>query len=149
MANKVNTNTLMRRLFKANDLDAYMKGNESQFGAPDFHALLGDLCEERGLLPARVIEQSQIERTYGHQLFNGTRRPSRDKVLQLAIGMGLNVEETQKLLRAAGKSPLYPRLRRDAVILFGIQKSFSIIDVQEALAKYRLTTLGGQRDGGE
>ena len=100
-------------------------------------------------VPARVIEQSQIERTYGHQLFNGTRRPSRDKVLQLAIGMGLNVEETQKLLRAAGKSPLYPRLRRDAVILFGIRKSFSIIDVQEALAKYRLTTLGGQRDGGE
>ena len=35
------------------------------------------------------------------------------------------------------------------VILFGIRKSFSIIDVQEALAKYRLTTLGGQRDGGE
>ena len=124
MANKINTNTLMRRLFKANDLDAYMKGNESQFGSPDFHAMLKDLCEERSLLPARVIEQSQIERTYGHQLFNGTRRPSRDKVLQLAIGM-------------------------DAVILFGIQKSFSIIDVQEALAKYRLTTLGGQRDGGE
>ena len=140
MANKINTNTLMKRLFKANDLDAYMKGNESQFGSPDFQAMLKDFCEKRGLLPARVIEQSQIERTYGHQLFNGTRRPSR---------MGLNVEETQKLLRAAGKSPLYPRLRRDAVILFGIRKSFSILDVQEALAKYRLTTLGGQRDGGE
>ena len=78
MANKINTNTLMKRLFKANDLDAYMKGNESQFGSPDFQAMLKDFCEKRGLLPARVIEQSQIERTYGHQLFNGTRRPSRD-----------------------------------------------------------------------
>ena len=44
MANKINTNTLMKRLFKANDLDAYMKGNESQFGSPDFHAMLKDLC---------------------------------------------------------------------------------------------------------
>ena len=63
------------------------------------------------MLPAQVIERSQIERTYGHQLFNGTRRPSRDKVLQLALGLGLSVDETQRLLRAAGKSPLYPRLK--------------------------------------
>ena len=149
MANKVHTNTLMRRLFKANDLDAYMKGNEGQFRSPDFPALLRELCEERGLLPAHVIDKAQIERTYGHQLFNGTRRPSRDKVLQLAVGLGLDVDQTQKLLRAAGKSQLYPRLRRDAVILYGIQKGLSIADVQEGLAKYGLTTLGGQRDGGE
>ena len=147
MANKVNTNTLMRRLFKANDLDAYMKGNESQFQSPDFPALLKAFCEERNVLPAHVIEQSQIERTYGHQLFNGTRRPSRDKVLQLAIGLELTVDETQNLLRAAGKSQLYPRLRRDAVILYGIQKNLSIIDVQDCLSKYGLTALGGKRDG--
>ena len=29
MAVKVNTNTLMKRLFKAADLDAYLEGNES------------------------------------------------------------------------------------------------------------------------
>ena len=82
MAEKVNTNTLMKRLFKANDLSSYLQGNEGQLHSPDFYALLKDLCDERKILPARVIEQSQIERTYGHQLFNGTRRPSRDKVIQ-------------------------------------------------------------------
>ena len=149
MANKVNTNTLMKRLFKANDLDVYLQGNDSYLQAPDFYTLLKSYCEQREMLPAHVIEQSQIERTYGHQLFNGTRRPSRDKVIQLALGLGLSVDETQRLLRAAGKSPLYPRLKRDAVILYGIQKKLPILAVQESLTKYGLTLLGGQKSGND
>lgn len=149
MANKVNTNTLMRRLFKAADLDAYIQGNDSDLQAPDFYTLLRSYCEQRKMLPAHVIEQSQIERTYGHQLFNGTRRPSRDKVIQLALGLGLCVDETQRLLRAAGKSPLYPRLKRDAVILYGIRKKLPILAVQESLTRYGLTLLGGQESGND
>lgn len=149
MASKVNTNTLMKRLFKAADLDTYLEGNESNLHSPDFYTLLKQACEERNMLPAQVIERSQIERTYGHQLFNGTRRPSRDKVIQLALGLGLSVDETQRLLRAAGKSPLYPRLKRDAVILYGIQKKLPILAVQESLTKYGLTLLGGQKSGND
>ena len=149
MSGKVNTNTLMKRLFKAADLDTYFQKNGNQLVAPGFPAMLSALCEQRGMLPAHVIEQAQIERTYGHQLFNGTRRPSRDKVLQLAIGLGLDVDETQALLRAAGKSLLYPRLKRDAVILYGIQKGLPVLTVQEILTKYELTLLGGQKNGGE
>ena len=148
MANKVNTNTLMKRLFKAADLEDYLQGNENQLMTTGFQALLKSYCDRRKLLPARVIEQAQIERTYGHQLFNGTRRPSRDKVLQLAIGLSLSVEETQRLLRAAGKSALYPRLKRDAVILFGIQRKLPVLTIQEYLTKYGLTLLG-VRDNGE
>ena len=149
MVNKINTNTLMKRLFEANDLDVYLQGNDSYLQAPDFYTLLKSYCEQREMLPAHVIEQSQIERTYGHQLFNGTRRPSRDKVIQLALGLGLSVDETQRLLRAAGKSPLYPRLKRDAVILYGIQKKLPILAVQESLTKYGLTLLGGQKSGND
>ena len=147
MAVRVNTNTLMKRLFKAADLDTYLEGNESNLHSPDFYTLLKQACEKRDKLPAQVIERSQIERTYGHQLFNGTRRPSRDKVLQLALGLGLSVDETQRLLRAAGKSQLYPRLKRDAVILYALQKKLPILTVQENLTKYGLTLLGGLKNG--
>lgn len=147
MAVRVNTNTLMKRLFKASDLDAYLEGNESNLHSPDFYTLLKQACEKRDMLPAQVIERSQIERTYGHQLFNGTRRPSRDKVIQLALGLGLSVDETQRLLRAAGKSQLYPRLKRDAVILYALQKKLPILTVQDNLTKYGLTLLGGLKNG--
>ena len=147
MAVRVNTNTLMKRLFKASDLDAYLEGNESNLHSPDFYTLLKQACEKRDMLPAQVIERSQIERTYGHQLFNGTRRPSRDKVIQLALGLGLSVDETQRRLRAAGKSQLYPRLKRDAVILYALQKKLPILTVQDNLTKYGLTLLGGLKNG--
>jgi len=147
MAVRVNTNSLMKRLFKAADLDAYLEENESNLHSPDFYTLLKQACEKRDMLPAQVIERSQIERTYGHQLFNGTRRPSRDKVIQLALGLGLSVDETQRLLRAAGKSQLYPRLKRDAVILYALQKKLPILTVQENLTKYGLTLLGGLKNG--
>ena len=146
---RINTNTLLKRLFKAEDLDSYLESNALCLGTPDFCALLKSHCERKGLLPAHVIERSQIERTYGHQLFNGTRRPSRDKVLQLALGLGLGVNETQQLLRAAGKSPLYPRLKRDAVILYGLGKSQPLLTVQENLSRYGLTELGGQGNGSD
>ena len=147
MAVRVNTNTLMKRLFKAADLDAYLEVHESNLHSPDFYTLLKQACEKRDMLPAQVIERSQIERTYGHQLFNGTRLPSRDKVIQLALGLGLSVDETQRLLRAAGKSQLYPRLKRDAVILYALQKKLPILTVQENLTKYGLTLLGGLKNG--
>ena len=147
MGDKVNTNTLLKQLFRTNNLDFFLKNYEENLHAPDFCQLLKDLCMQKGLSPAQVIDQSQIERTYGHQLFNGTRSPSRDKVLQLALGAGLGVPDTQKLLRAAGKSPLYPKLKRDAVILFGLQKGYSILAVQDALSAYGLTILGGQKNG--
>lgn len=146
MADKVNTSTLMKRIFKANDLDAFMQNHENNMQPADFCTMLEELCESKGLPAARVIERAQIERTYGHQLFNGTRRPSRDKVLQLAIGLGLSVDETQKLLRAAGKSQLYPRLKRDAVILFALQHEYSMLTVQDTLTHYGLTLLGGQKN---
>ena len=147
VGDKVNTNTMLRQLFRTNNLDLYFRNYEDEMQAPDFCRLLKELCLEKKLSPAQVIDQSQIERTYGHQLFNGTRSPSRDKVLQLALGAGLSVPDTQKLLRAAGKSPLYPKLKRDAVILFGLQKGYSILAVQDALSAYGLTILGGQKNG--
>lgn len=142
---RVRTDTLMRRIFRAERLEDVMKLNAPSMGAESFCACLADLCRELDTVPERVIRGSEIDRSYGHQLFNGTRKPSRDKVLQLAFGFGLGVEQTQRLLRAAGKSPLYPRLERDTVVLFALDKSLGILEVQELLERYGMTPLGGIR----
>lgn len=140
----IRTSTLFRRLFKAPDLEAFIKNNEDVIKSPSsFHSYIDQLCVKKGLVPAQVIKQSYIERTYGHQLFNGTRNPSRDKVIQLAFGFGLDVEETQDLLRAAQKSPLYPRIKRDAAILFCISHGKGILDTQLMLNELGVTVLGG------
>ena len=87
---RLRTDTLMLRIFKASNVEDVLKQNAPSMQAENFCACLNDLCRELGAVPEQVIRRSQIDRSYGHQLFNGTRKPSRDKVLQLAFGFGLN-----------------------------------------------------------
>lgn len=71
-------------------------------------------------------------------------------MLQLAFGLGAEVEETQRLLRLADRSPLYPKLRRDAAILHCLHERKSLLETQELLQALGMTILGGDRfyDGG-
>lgn len=142
---RVRTDTLMRRIFRSERLEDVMNQNAASMHSEDFRQCLAALCRELGTVPERVIRGAEIDRSYGHQLFNGTRSPSRDKVLQLAFGFGLSVDQAQRLLRSAGKSLLYPRLERDTVILFALSKSMTILQAQELLERYDMTPLGGIR----
>lgn len=141
--NEVSTSTLLRQLFRAHDLPVFLRQNQQAMAVPALTEHLRQLCEERSLVPEQVIRAAGIDRTYGHQIFNGTRRPSRDKVLQLSFGLGLGPEEAQRLLRLADKSLLYPKLKRDAVLLHCLNKGKSLMEVQEMLQAMGLTILGG------
>ena len=89
-----------------------------------------------------MIRTSGIDRTYGHQLFSGLRQPSRDKVIQLAFGFSMSVDEAQELLKIAGKSPLYPKLRRDAAIMYCLNNGISFCDAQAVLQELSLPLIG-------
>ena len=141
--NEVPTSTFMRQLFQTSNLPAFFRQNQQTMEVPALTEHLRQLCADRGLVPERVIRAASIDRTYGHQIFNGTRRPSRDKVLQLAFGLGVGVEETQRLLRLADRSPLYPKLRRDAIILYCLNRRKTLAETQELLQSMELTILGG------
>lgn len=144
--NKVTTSTLLRRLFKTTNLKEYIENNAHELQIPSFHEYISELCKVMNQVPEQIIRNSSIERTYGHQLFNGTRKPSRDKVIQLAFGFGLNIEGTQNLLRIAQKSILYPRIKRDAAILYCISHDMGILEAQGTLHDLHLTLLGGSEE---
>lgn len=140
----INTSTLLKRLFKSPDLEKFMEGHSGSLSVTPFHVYISELCHAAEQKPEQIIKRSFIERTYGHQLFNGTRKPSRDKVLQLAFGFGLDVEDTQKLLKLAQKSELYPRIKRDATILYCLNNHRDVLETQDILQRLGLTLLGGE-----
>lgn len=138
----VSTNTLLNRLKGGKDFRNFMDENKNDFERRTLPVYLNKLCEERQLIPSEVIRRSQIERTYGHQIFNGTRAPSRDKLIQIALGLGLSLEETQALLKIARRSMLYAKIERDAACIFGILHGMSVMEVQDLLASVNLSLLG-------
>lgn len=135
------TSTLLRQLFKAPSLDSFFEDNEQAFQTPSFREYLSQLCEEHGVRREHAIRRSGIERAYGYQLFNGTRKPSRDKVLQIALALRLEVDETQKLLQVAEKSPLYPRIKRDAAVLYCLSHEKGVMETQMLLSDLGLRLL--------
>lgn len=44
VGDKVNTNTMLRQLFRTNNLDLYFRNYEDEMQAPDFCRLLKELC---------------------------------------------------------------------------------------------------------
>lgn len=89
------------------------------------------LCE---LLIEKKLKKSEISSDYAYQIFSGTKSsPNRDKLISIAIGMGLSVDETSGLLKLAGLMPLYAKNLRDSIIIFGINNSRSVCEINEML----------------
>lgn len=140
--NRKHTSELLAELKEDGAFEQYVKRNEEEFEEQEFCEYLRKLCTSLGKVPEQVIKNSQIDRTYGHQLFSGRRKPSRDKVLLLSFGMELPFEETQELLRASGKNTLYPKIKRDAAIIYGKNKGLTVLEMQELLFSLDLPILG-------
>ncbi|MGN1004514.1 MAG: helix-turn-helix domain-containing protein [Oscillospiraceae bacterium] len=103
------------------------------FSAPDLSAYLRDLLHSHGFTVQDVVVGCNLDRSYGYQLFNGTRRPTRDFLLRLALLLHLPEEETQRLLKIAGRQPLYARSRRDAAVLYALTHGLTAEETGELL----------------
>ncbi len=127
------TEILKSKLLESEDLNAFIKHHEKSLEVTQFSDYLYLLLERKGMKVATALQNAQMSESYGYQLVSGKRQPSRNKVLQLALGLSLTLEETNRLLKLAGKSELYVKNQRDAVIMFALNKSWSLYDTEALL----------------
>lgn len=117
-----------------------LRGGE--FDGMELTDYLHRLLEDRQLDVRAVIQRCNLDRSYGYQLFNGTRRPTRDTLLTLAVHLALTEEETQRLLKLAGRPVLYARNRRDAALLYCISHRLTPAQCEELLAELEMDLNG-------
>ena len=92
------------------------------------------LLVKKNLQPTDIIRRSGLERSYVYHIINGERKnPSQGKVIALCIAFELTVEQTQRLLRSWKLPVLYPRNQRDSIILYGISRKMSVMEINEHL----------------
>ena len=103
-----NTDDLSQELMSEADIDSYIKENQSYFTDRNVAELLTELYDHQRISKAELARRSGVSEVYLHQLFSGRRKPSRDKLLCLCVGMELTVDETQRLLKEAAYAQLYP-----------------------------------------
>ena len=99
-------------------------------GEPNFSMVLYKLMEDHKLTPKDMIKKTMIERSYFYHILSGKKRnPSRNMVLRIGICAGANIQDMNRLLRMAGTASLYPKIRRDALLIHAIDKK---MDMEQA-----------------
>lgn len=133
------TEELLDELLSTSDLEGYLE--ERAPGGRTLSEYLQQLLAEKGLERSRVVRMANLNDTFGYQIFQGTRHPSRDKVLQIAFAMALTLRETNRALKAAGTNELYCKDRRDAIIIFCLDRGCSLQKVNEELYRFGERTI--------
>ena len=141
MAKLKRTTDLMNELNNTPHIDQYLKDNEEYLIDQSFSKYLCFVIEEKALSKADIIRKSDINEIYAYQIFSGKRTPSRNKLLRICVGAEFSLEETNEILKVAGFSPLFPKIKRDSIIIFGIQNSYSILQINEELYSHQETTI--------
>lgn len=133
------TEELLDELLEAPSIDSFIERyNEPARTLADY---LNELLEAKRLKRSQVVHMANLNETFGYQIFTGARNPSRDKVLQIAFAMALTLRETNRALEAAGVSSLYSKDRRDAIIIFCLDRGCSLQKVNEELYRFGERTI--------
>lgn len=130
---KKNTDDLRQELMDSTDLTQFLTKNQEHFVDTNVSELLNQLFDRRNISKAALAKQSGMSEIYLHQIFSGRRNPSRNRLLCLCYGLQATVEETQELLRLCKMAQLYPKLKRDAIIYYGLQHKLDLYEVNDRL----------------
>ncbi len=138
---KKDTNELMDELIQSDNTDEYCSKN-AQFMVNDKISIyLNNILENKRLVKSKIIKKTELSEVQCYQIFDGRRKPSRDSLLSICIAMELSLDETQQMLKTGGFAPLYPKNKRDVIIIKGIQNNLSVAQINERLYDMDLPTI--------
>lgn len=135
------TNQLVNELKQADDCFEFVRENVDEFEQVTLTEKLEILLKKYNKSKIDVIKDAGLDITYGYQIFDGRKKPRRDKLLQLAFGFPLSVEETNELFRAGGVSSLYVRCKREAICMYCLEQRLNLDECNSMLYKAGEETL--------
>ncbi|MCB6760598.1 XRE family transcriptional regulator [Adlercreutzia equolifaciens] len=135
------TEDLLARLLAAPSPDGFLvEGFTSERSLADY---LHELLMAKDLKRADVYRASGLNSTVVYDAFSGKSRLGRDNAIMMAFGLGCSLREAQRLLKLAGVAELYPKVRRDAIIIWCIARGMSREACDDELWRFGEKTLLG------
>lgn len=127
------TEELLNEIKDIQKLEDYLNNNKNEMITEQLHDYMAGLLKDRAMKIIDVVKRSNLNRVYVYQIFAGKKLPSRDKVIALGFGFNLDLSCMQRYLRQAGHRELYVRDKRDAIIIFSLNKGMDIYQTNELL----------------
>lgn len=123
------------------DLDTYLKDEQALFFKKKPVEIWEKLIQYSGKKKAQLTREAEFEPVYFYEIIGGKKKGSRDKNLRLLIAMDLSLTEIQQALKALGIASLYPRIKRDSILIYAINNSLTVAETNQLLAEKGENTL--------
>ncbi len=125
------TSTLFNKLSNRKDGEALLSQKQT---SPTCARLLQEILEKAKMSIPEWIAGADISKSYGYQVLRGERTPGRDILLRTALVVRLSLKETQRLLAVGGCGALYPKVRRDAAVIFALNHKMTLWETEELIS---------------
>lgn len=125
------TSTLFNRLRNRKSGKAFLNNEQT---APSCARVLREILDNAKVSVPKWIADVDISKTYGYQILRGERMPGRDILLRTAFALQLSLKETQRLLAVGDCGALYPKVRRDAAVIFALNQKMTLWETEELLS---------------
>ncbi|MBQ6441523.1 MAG: XRE family transcriptional regulator [Lachnospiraceae bacterium] len=137
---------VLNHLSDQSELTDYL--NELEESPPEsfleyFHAF----ANVQSMPKTELLQRCGLNRTTFYHIMNGNRQPGRDHIIALCLAAGLTLPETQRALELTEHGILYSRNRRDAILIFCINRGITNhMDVNELLDQFGEALLVAERE---
>ncbi len=131
----------MNELLKANNIGEYLKENSQYMVSDELSTYLNNIIAKKGLVKSELIKKTEFSEVMGYQILSGTRLPSRDSLICICVAMDMTLDETQAILKIAGFAALYPKAKRDSIIIKGVSEKKTVAQINEELYNCEEKTL--------
>lgn len=98
-----------------------------------FTSYFNSLLKNNGMSIPKLVSKTTISQSYLYQIASGTRHMGRDTAITLSLVLKLGLEQTQQFLKRSNNAMLYPKIRRDAIIICCINCNMTYEQTNEML----------------
>ena len=87
---------ILKSIGDTDELKAYINSVNDTIPFDSFIEYFKSLPKTQTIVPADLFRLANLDRAYCYKIWNGKKRPGRDKILAICIAAGLDNDETRR-----------------------------------------------------
>ncbi len=132
---EISTDKLFLMVSNMTDIEKEWDSVDPYMVAMSFHEYLCEIMSEMEISVPELGNRTLLSRSFTYQICSGERVPTRDIIFRIALSLCLGVDKTRRLLKLANRGELYPKVKRDALIIFALNNNYDLYKTHELLAE--------------
>lgn len=113
----------------------YLSENEDCFLDNDLSHFWKKVMDLTEMKKVDIINKADVGYTFFYDILKGKKHPSRDTVIKIFLALRLDIDLCQEALRLYEWAALYPKLKRDSILIYSITHKFSLFETDDLLKK--------------